>query len=218
MTDNGLAERSLVAAGNIRATRRTDPSSLPEARTGVPQPDLDDHEPKEHVVGSSSNRTATLARVGDARDEISGSHCTPDAAATGAGSVQPLTAAPDRSALATDHPRQRALSAFTDPLDEHRRTPSRTFIVPEALDLSNAPTFLRTLCQAIDQAPDGIEVDMASADFVGVAGWRVLLHSARYAAGRAPFTLSGLSARHRRTAELLGLTDALRRLERRDRP
>jgi len=217
MTDNGLAERSLVAAGNIRAPLRSGPPSLPEARTGVPQADLDD-EPEVHVVGSNSNRTVTLARVADVGDEVSGSHCTPDAAATGARSVQPLTAASARSELATAHPRQRAHSAFADPLDEHRRTPSRKFIVPEALDLSNAPTFLRALCRAIDQAPDGIDVDMASADFVGVAGWRVLLHSARYAAGRAPFTLSGLSARHRRTAELLGLTEALRRLEQRGRP
>jgi len=183
MTDNGLAETSLVVAGNIGATRRSGPSSLPEARPGVPQANLDDHEPKEHVVGSDSNRPVTLASVADVSDEVSGGHCTPDAAATGAGSVQPLAAASARSGLATAHPRQRALSAFADPLDEHRWTPSRKFIVPEALDLSNAPTFLRALCQAIDQAPDGIEVDMASADFVGVAGWRVLLHSARYAAG-----------------------------------
>ena len=110
--------------------------------------------------------------------------------------MQSLTAAPGRSELATDHPRQLSLSAFSDPLDEHRHTHNCKFIVPEVLDLSNAPTFLRALCQAIDQAPDGIEVDMSSADFVGVAGWRVLLHSARYAAGRVPFTFSGLSARH----------------------
>ncbi|MDA8074075.1 MAG: STAS domain-containing protein [Actinomycetota bacterium] len=218
MTNKGLAARSLVTAGNIRAARCSDSSSLPEARTGVPRADLDDHEPKEHAMGSNSNRTVTLARLADAGNEIFRSYCTPDAAATGAGSVQSLTAAPGRSELATDHPRQLSLSAFSDPLDEHRQTHNRKFIVPEVLDLSNAPSFLRALCQAIDQAPDGIEVDMSSADFVGVAGWRVLLHSARYAAGQVPFTFSGLSARHRRIAELLGLTEVVRRLERRDRP
>jgi anti-anti-sigma factor len=106
------------------------------------------------------------------------------------------------------------LARAADPLDEHRRTARHKITAPEALDLSNAPTFSRTLCRAIDQTPDSIEVDMSRADFIDVAGWRVLLDAARHAACRAPLILSGLSERHRRTAELLGLAKALRRLER----
>jgi len=110
------------------------------------------------------------------------------------------------------------VEAERDLTNDQRRHPRHKITVPEAVDVSNAADLLRTLCQAIDQAPGGIEVDMSTADFVGVAGWRVLLRSARYAADRAPFTLSGLSARHRRTAELIGLGAALRGLEPRDEP
>ena len=110
------------------------------------------------------------------------------------------------------------VEAERDPTNDQRRHPRHKISVPEAVDVSNAADLLRTLCQAIDHAPDGIEVDMSTADFVGVAGWRVLLRSARYAVDRAPFTLSGLSARHRRTAELIGLSAALRGLEQRDEP
>ncbi|MDE3204509.1 MAG: STAS domain-containing protein [Acidobacteriota bacterium] len=110
------------------------------------------------------------------------------------------------------------VEAERDLTNDQRRHPRHKITVPEAVDVSNAADLLRTLFQAIDQAPDGIEVEMSTAGFVGVAGWRVLLRSARYAADRAPFTLSGLSARHRRTAELIGLSAALRGLEPCDEP
>ena len=110
------------------------------------------------------------------------------------------------------------VEAERDLTNDQRRHPRHKISVPEAVDVSNAADLLRTLYQAIDQAPDGIEVDMSTADFVGVAGWRALLRSARYAVDRAPFTLSGLSARHRRTAELIGLSAALHGLEQRDDP
>ncbi len=217
MVDKGLAEKSVVVTGAPGALCHGLALRLAHEGAPVVALDLNDQEPKEPVVEIESDRTKALARVDDVSDEVSVRHHTDEAVARG-GSGGTATAAPPWSDRSTDTPRQQDLTSVVDLPNDHGRPPRRRITVPEAVDVSNAPALLRTLSQAIDQAPDGIEVDMSTADFVGVAGWRVLLHSARYAADRAPFTLTGLSARHRRTADLLGLTAALRGLEPRDDP
>ena len=210
--NNGLDQKSVLVTGPAGAPCHGIVLLLAHEGASVVALDLNDQELNEPVVEIESDRTMVLSGVDDVSDEVSRGYYTDQTVAWG-GPGGTATAALPWNDGTTATPRQQDLTSVVDLPNDHGRPSRRRISVPEAVDVSNASALLRTLCQAIDHAPDGIEVDMSTADFVGVAGWRALLRSARYAADRSPFTLTGLSARHRRTAELLGLTAALRVLE-----
>ena len=202
MTHNPPTDRSPVTTGRARDPSQGDTCHVIRSRAGSVTSRLGEHELREAAAESDSHRTAMLDGVAEVRSGVSESRCTAHGATPGTDWSQRLQAAhPERERPSTP-PRQGEPSPVAGRLDEHRRSPRRTIHAPVTLDLGNAPAFLRTLCRTIDQTPDGVEVDMSSADFVAVAGWRALFDAARYARGRASFTLSGLSARHQRTAAL----------------
>jgi len=133
MTDNGVADRSLVTAGKAGAPGRSVPSDRLHARTGVVAADLDDHEPEDPVVAMDSSSPTTLARAADVGEEVNGGHCTAEAAAHGDGSAQPLTAEPARTVPTTTHdransPRSPTRSTSIDARPGTRSPPLRRWI------------------------------------------------------------------------------------------
>jgi anti-anti-sigma factor len=80
------------------------------------------------------------------------------------------------------------------------------------IDASSANTFEAAANQALAEAPQAIEIDLAEVGFIDSSGLRAIIAlSNRSREQRVAISVTGLSAAARRVLEITGLIDTLRR-------